>query len=134
MAEVVVSDDGGSGEVEAVQAAAALAAANQAGAAGVKAEQAQEKASDAQWAADGANAKASEALSVASQTQATAVTQEQVDRTVSEGMAKLAELLATQLAGSAKPTPTPMPEKPKEVAPTSIKKRKTFRERWIGEQ
>ena len=134
MAEVVISDEGSSGEVEAVQAAAALAAANQAGAAGVKAEQAQEKADDATYAARDAQDTASTALSVASETAGKAVTQEQVDLTVSEGMAKLVELLTTQLAGSAKPAPAPMPEKPKEVAPTSIKKKRTFRERWIGEQ
>jgi hypothetical protein len=131
----VVTDDDGGGEVEAVQAAASLAAAHEAGAAGAEAAHATETAEEASARAANAEAVASSAASTA----ATGVTADEAaaiaDRQVETAFDRLANVLTAQQAppqAEVKPESSePAADKP----PTNVakkKKRKTLRERWEG--
>lgn len=130
---IATSDDT---EVDAVQAAASLAAAATAGEAAAEGRQAQADAAEAQATADVAAEQATVAATVASQSatpdEARAIAREEVD----SGMGRLADLIAARA-----PAPEPAPAAvvaappPEHQSPKSVEKRtnkRTLRDRWEG--
>lgn len=133
MSEVVVSSEEQDNGVEAVQAAAALAAAEKAGEAGVKADIAGAKADEAHLRAEAAEANAAAAGQVASSVASSQITPEEVDARVEDKLTAALAGLVDALKGASQP-PAPAPEKPRDQAPKGIEKqrKKTFADRWYG--
>ncbi len=137
--EVIIEqgEDPNEQNIAAVQAAATIAAAESAGAAAAKADQAGEEAAAARAEAELATAQSGAASSLAADTAERAVTIEQVNQAVDDGMSRLAAVLAERLAAqslqSAAPAPPVAP--PKDPAPKSIKGDKlSFAERFYGKK
>lgn len=133
MAEIEI--DAGGGEVEAVQAAAALAAAEAAGAANVRAEQAQADALAAQAEAQASGQAAAAAVETSAAVAASQVTPEEIDARVESKMQELGREIAAALrpvepvAEVKTAEPPPRDEPPRGV---KAEKKKSFRDRWLG--